>query len=339
MSKKKRRTPNLPPDTLLRSRLDALWQPPRLATQPVDQAESDLTAATRGLRPESAAVVLLAAYLAAGPQAQALLDNWLPGWIASQGYASAFEDLLLSGRLAEPQAATVQRWLAALGRAVELPAASGAGAFHSAYEIDDGSQAAVSVLWYTTPQRNRARGLQFLIDYNPPWDGAVKDVLVMPSKTPASLLRRFIDIWAERGQPMTPIGAAEAKRKIIRALEANRAAQIRLSRDLVLARGLICEHILTLPDLPDTPGFTAADFDALSQTGQRAEDIVLFEKTVARRVRLDDGSEVYVDASLANDDFSADLDLSGALDELPAEPGAIEEPFSVDLDDFDDDEA
>ncbi|MEP7357727.1 MAG: hypothetical protein ABI847_10840, partial [Anaerolineales bacterium] len=176
------------------------------------------------------------------------------------------------------------------------------GSFHSAYAMDDGSQAAVLVFWYANPHGNRVRAIQFLIDHNPPWEGAIKDAFMLPSKAPEALIRRFVTVWGARGLAMAPIEAPEVKRKLLLALDANRSAGVRLPKDLTALRESFIEQVLSLPDLPDTPAFTPEDFDTLSRSGNSAEDIAHFEQTVGRRLRLEDGKELFVDASLANMD-------------------------------------
>jgi hypothetical protein len=95
----------------------------------------------------------------------------------------------------------------------------------------------------------------------------------------------------DRGMPLQPISDAAAKRDLLACLVANWREGIRLPRDLIVNHRLFVEHILSLPDTPDTPPFTAEDFDALSRTGETAEFIRRFEQQVGRRVRLKDGQE------------------------------------------------
>ncbi len=48
---------------------------------------------------------------------------------------------------------------------------------------------------------------------------------------------------------------------------------IRLPRDLIAARALFLEHVLTLPDGPYTPSFSLQDLDELARTGRAAEGL------------------------------------------------------------------
>ena len=299
-AKRKMKQPNIAPAALLHMRLEAAWLGQGAALQTAEQLQASLQAAGQGFKPDLITSVVLPVYASANPEIQARLEAVLPGWLAKLDGLSALESLVKRGRLTVALQAIALRWLAAGGREVALLAPSAESTFHSAYELDDGSQAAVSMLWFSNSQRNRARGLQFLIDYNPPWDGSIKDTMLFPNKPPAQLIERYVDMWAERGQPMTPIDAAAVKRKLIIALKQNEAAKVRLPQDLVALREEFFAHVLWLPDAPDTPAFTIDDFQALSESGQSAEEIARFEQTVARRIRMEDGKELYIGADIAN---------------------------------------
>ena len=104
----------------------------------------------------------------------------------------------------------------------------------------------------------------------------------------------------------TAIDAAAAKRKLLLALRQNQAAKIRPSNEFIWGQEQFFEYVLSLPNAPDTPAFSADDFQALSETGRPAEELMLFVQTVGRRIRLEDGKELFIDASLANEDFDFD---------------------------------
>jgi hypothetical protein len=288
---------------LLRARLEAAWLGPGAASQTAEQLLASLQAASQGVKPDVVASVALPVFAAASPEVQTRLDSALPAWLARQDDLSTLEALVQRARLTGAPKAIALRWLAAGGREVSQLVPSAESTFHSAYALDYEWQAAVVVIWYSNAQRTRARGMQILIDRNPPWNGALKDAFLFPNKPPEALIEHYVDMWASRGHAMKPLTAPEAKRKLVLALKDNEAAGVRLPKDFVALREPFIEHVLGLPDAPDTPAFTLADFQALSEHGQSAESIAHFEQTVARRVLMDDGQELYIDASLANEDF------------------------------------
>ena len=300
---KKGRTPNIPPAAVLRIRLDGLWQNPALPQQEQSQLEADLDVVARGIKADALVPVMLRAYLDAPAEARARLDQVVPGWLQERAHLPTLEKLTVNQDLDSSLQPTALAWLAAAGRDVHEQLAAQADPFYGAYDLDNSYQAAVTLIWYSDPKRTRARGFNFLIDHHPPWDGAIKDIIYFPQRPPEALVKRYVDIWAERGQPLTPISAVEAKQKILRALDCNRKSEIRLPRDLIAVRKEFVRHVLLLPDGPDTPPITAEDVEFLCQHGQRPEEIVHLEHTVGRRARLDDGTEVLVMGDLDDDDW------------------------------------
>jgi len=308
---RKHKRPNIPAAALLRSRLEAVWLAEAAAQQTPAQLLAALATASQGMKPERVAETVLPAYASAQPDVQAKLEQVLPEWLARQAGLTALEALVGRGQLTAALQIIALRWLAASGRDVLALAPSAERTFHSAYALEEEWQAAVIVLWYSNPQRNRARGLQFLIDHNPPWDGAIKDVMLFPNKPAEQLIEHYVDMWRERGHPMTAIDAAALKRRLVSALKQNEAAGIRLPADLVQLQEQFLAQVLSLPDGPDTPAFSADDFQRLSTTGQSAEEVARFEQTVARRIRLEDGQEVFIDPRLAELDFDDWEDEAG----------------------------
>jgi hypothetical protein len=66
---------------------------------------------------------------------------------------------------------------------------------------------------------------------------------------------------------------------------------------------LFLECVLSLADTPETPSFTAQDFDKLCRTGESPEAISHFEQTVGRRVRTEDGQEIVILGDPFEDDW------------------------------------
>ncbi len=298
MSKKHKKKPSasgLPAVALLRPRLDALWGQEALARKEDSAVRADLDAMARGVRPDALFLTMLQAYLAAPAESQARLDAIVPGWLRERGHQDTLTkiaaDVSLAGDLQERALA----WLMAAG--VETSALARppqTEMFYRAYFYEDDSQATLHILWYTDARKTHVRGFNFLIDYNPPWDGAVKDIIFYPQRTPQGAIKDFIEIWNQRGMRLKSITAMEAKQKALKALDCNRKSNIRLPRDLIAARQHLIRQVLSLPDGPNTPTITTKDIDFLCRNGQRPEEIMRFEQTVGRRVRMKDGKEIIV---------------------------------------------
>jgi hypothetical protein len=305
--KKKRKATRISPQTTLRPRLDNLWTDGALLHKDDAAIEGDLDAVARDVAAHFLVKTMLRAYLSASASVRARLDGVLPRWLARHQYLSVLEEMVvdrsLDGDLRPPALA----WMETAG--VDTASLdSSPSLFLQAIYYDDAavfgekSQAYVAVFWYTSPRKNRAQGMGFLLDYNPPWDGSVKDILVTPRRPPKRLLKDVLDVWLRGGMDPQPVGAQQAKTVILAALNCNRAAKLRLPRDLIAARETFVRYVLSLPDAPDTPAFTVDDFDFLARNGRQPEKVRHLEQTVGRRVRLEDGEEVLVIGSPDWDD-------------------------------------
>ena len=293
-STKEHRVPNLPPAALLRSRLDGLWGNPAWPAGADDVLRGDLDDVIKSTPLSAFLPAMLKAAQDVPAETQARLDQLMPGWLRDHGYQADLATV--ADRLpddAERRLAWV--WLEVTGASTPVRAAEARPApFYAAYFFGDDSQAILNIFWYKDRQRRRVAGMGFLLDYKPPWEGAVKDIMILPQREPRAAIREFVDSWAGRGMPLAPISAMEAKQIILEALESNRQKRIRLPRDLTASRDAFLRYVLSLPDGPATPLFTSADFEALSRTGEQPEQIMRFEQTVGRRVRMPDGKELLI---------------------------------------------
>jgi len=297
--RKKRKKSNLSPAAVLRPRLDNLWADDALLHKDDITIEKDLDIVVRGIAPDLVVETMLRAYLAASASVRARLDSILPHWLGKRDHVSVLKEMLAAQSLDSDLRSQALAWMASLGIDTE-PLESLPSLFFDAYYYDDEasfggkSQAYVTVFWYTSPRKHRAQGMGFLLDYNPPWDGSVKDILVTARRAPKRLLKDVLDTWRRGDMEPRSISAEQAKTVILTALNRNRAANIRLPRDLIAEQEAFDRYVMSLPDTPDTPSFTAEDFDLLARQGKRPEEIMHFEQTVGRRVRLGDGEQLLV---------------------------------------------
>jgi hypothetical protein len=287
---------------MLRPRLDAMFGREGWAEQGVDAMCAELDAAFAGLKVHEALPVLLRAYEKAPEPVRKRLDEVVPPWLAARGYRDTLFTLFERGAIYEEGRPTARAWLerAGMARGALEEVESSRDVFFRAFAYSNAFQGTVQVYWYADRRRLRVRGLSFLIDYNPPWEGAVKDIVVLPTRAPEDAIASFVKGYL----PLEEVEATEAKRMILTALQANREQGIRLPRDLIAARALFLEHVLTLPDAEGTPRFSAADFDELARTGRPAEALVVEERLHGGRTRLPDGSEVLI-LDLAEDDLGS----------------------------------
>ncbi|MCP4542449.1 MAG: hypothetical protein GY832_35445 [Chloroflexi bacterium] len=301
--KQKRSTSSFSPLALLRPRLDGLLGNEALAKKDSQAIQADLNVVCKGLKPSEFLPVLLSACDGAPAQVQSRLDVVVPEWLGERGYLDSLRTLLDQRRITDEDQQRAVAWLEDAGTDVsQLKERQVQSSFYRAYIYTDDSQGVIVVLWYANHRRRKVQGMCLLIDFNPPWEGAAKDNMILPRRSPERAVEEFVGMWTQRGMYLDPLEAAEVKREILKSLDANRQEGIRLPRDLVRIRGPFVKHVLSLPDMPGTPSFTDDDFAELSRTGKSVESLRRFEQTVGRRVRLSDGEEAIVVGSPFDDD-------------------------------------
>jgi hypothetical protein len=288
----------------LRPRLDQLLRGESLSQADHHSIYEGLDALTSGIKPAVFLPTIIAAASAAPEAAKTALDKLLPGWLSERDHLAALRDLVARESFgAEQQRALA--WLAATGAdTTDLTAELAAwDPFFDAYQAGNPMQATLMIFWYTSRRKHRVQGLNVLLDFEPPWDGAVKDAVCYPQRTPEAALEEFVDFWSERGMTPARLTAVEAKRQALEALAHNRQSHIRLHPDLVAAREQFIHYVLTLPDGPNTPHVTAADFDFLAHNGEHPEALKRQERMFGYRARMPDGQEVHILRGPGDDDW------------------------------------
>jgi hypothetical protein len=297
--RRKRKAIRISPESTLRPRLDNLWAEGALLHKDDGAVEGDLDIVARDIAPDFLMETMLRAYTDASVPVRARLDDVLPGWLRKRDHLGVLKEMVVEHALAQDLRSPALAWMEAAGLDTRSLDRVPDPFWQAHYYDDEGvlgekSQAYVVVLWYTSARRNRAQGMGFLLDYNPPWEGSVKDILLTPRRSPRRLAGDVLGVFTHGGMEPQPVSAERAKTVILTALNCNRAAKLRLPEDLIAAREEFIRYVLSLPDEPDTPAFVADDFDFLARTGKRPEEVVHFEQTVGRRVRMEDGKEILV---------------------------------------------
>ena len=302
-SRKKSRPMNISREDRAEMQLAELFRKDVFAGENADGLKARIDNIFSKMKAHEFLPILLKISAGADPEIQQKLDMILPGWIAESGYKETILKLIERQTLPEVSRLKARSWLEAMGvDAAAIEKAQQQSHFYKGYIHTDDSQGVIMVFWYGDHRRRKIRGMNFLLDFNPPWEGAIKDIHFFPLREPAEAHREFVEFWEERGMKLKLLKEAEAKIAVLKHLEANRKEGIRLPRDLRLARQDFLDNILTLKDAIETPSFTIQDFDTLSHTGKSVEEIRRFEQTVGRRVRMADGKEVIIMGN-PDDDF------------------------------------
>lgn len=289
---KKQRTPDIPPILMLRSRLDEFFSNSWGAKDAL-AIPNGLDAAVKGLVAKDVLPILLKAYDSTQEQVKEALRQELPAWLEKHGYTTVLLELLKQRHLDADSEKIALSWLAKLG--IDVTALSQQleqqNFFYDGYYASNSFQGISVVFWYTNKQHDKVQGMSFLLDFHPPWNGAVKDIAVLPQGPPRQTVQDFIAFWEERGLPLSRRSDTDIKKEIVKSLQSNQRENISLPQDLRMSRNLFAKYVLTLPDSSETAGFSLASFDALANMGKSAEELTQFEHDVGRMVRLSNGKE------------------------------------------------
>ncbi len=300
--KSKQRKPNLSPAIALRPRLDGLINNPGWLERDSEAIQADLLAITKGVSPAEIALVFVAVRNDSPDAIQEKLSGYFSEFLGTQGYLEALTKLVAQHQLPFWAEETVRNWLQRSGVEVAIvPTAS--TFFRAYYGIDEfGSQGTLVFLWYNNRQRDRAAGMGWLLDFNPPWFGCVKDCHPISQEDATLQAYTVTHFWRDKGLELQELDAIQAKSHAITALAQNKQLGIRLHKDFYPLRDKFAQHILSLPDPPELPAFSLADLDYVLKHGKSSEEINLFERRVGRRVIMEDGKELFVGMDVFGDD-------------------------------------
>ncbi|GEM_PF-661336 len=295
-NKQKISRPNISPLTMLRPRLDGLFGNEDFGSRDNNWIKGDLDAVFKGLEPANFLPVLLKAYHTATPLIQTRLNNAIPEWLTDHAYTDTLLQMIEQQKIDSTDQKQAAVWLESIGMDVSQlqKQVQNEASFHKAYTYQDDSQGILVISCYPDARMYKVQIMSFLFDFNPPWEGSIKDFFYRAPSPPNVVLKDLLDYWKRRRESLTEITAEEAKLKLLNHLAANLHEGIRLHRDLITARNIFLKYLSTLPDTPKTPSFTEDDFVKLCHLKKTTESIMKFEKNVGRRVRVDDGKEILV---------------------------------------------
>lgn len=273
---------------------------PRLVTLFAEQTDQHALAAeldrlTDGLKPASFLPVLVGAFAGAPEPQRALLDKPAVAWLRDHGLLITLRDLEVRQIFTGPERDVARSWLEAGGIAPAAEVIPEPGdLFVEAYEVSDASQASLTILWHEDARRRRVRVASFLIDFEPPWEGALKDIAYFTFRDADRARTEYFASWRARGIPQRPIPATDATRQIWTALRQSQNQGIRLPADFIPIKGELVPFLLSLPTDPDVPALSPDELTLLDTSARRPEDLRRKEQRFGFQKRLADWSIVRI---------------------------------------------
>jgi hypothetical protein len=255
----------------------------------------ELDRLTQGLKPASFLPLLVGA-LAATPETQrAILGQPLSEWLRERGLLEPLQTLESRRTFKEPDRSVARDLLAAGGVSLAPDVAvNPADLFLAAYEFGETSQDSPTMFWYEDERRRRVCSASFLVDFEPPWEGALKDVAFARHRNLDEGLSEYRLQWRLSELEPIPIDAATLAQRVWQALRQNQAQGIRLPADFIAVLPQIMPLLSALPIASGAAPLSATEIDSLTTTGRSAESIRMEERRFGFQTRLPDGSVIRV---------------------------------------------
>jgi hypothetical protein len=258
--------------------------------------QAELQRLTDGLKPASFLPLLAGAYADIPKAGRAALDAPIREWLQTQGLLAQLRDLEERQAITGAGQPIARAWLEASGiTPAPLPSdANLADLLIASYEVANPMQASTVIFWYADGRRRLVRSVTFLIDYQPPWEGSLKDVAYHEARDFEKALNSYQRLWREHGLEAERIGLPAAAQQIWAALHQSWSQQIRLPIDFSARFGDVVPLLLALPTPPDTPTLTVEELGDLALNGRSPEDLWDEEKALGYQTRMDDGSIIRI---------------------------------------------
>jgi hypothetical protein len=291
----KKRRPGAQPNPAIRlsslgPRLAQLF--PGLAADPAT-VYAELDRLTGGLKPSSFLPILVGVFATTTEGQREPLVALMSEWLQQHGLLEPLRDLEARHGFREPARSVARALLAAGGVSIapqEL--ADPADLFLAAYELGETSQDSPTLFWYQDERRHRVRSASFLVDFEPPWEGALKDIAYTSHRSLDDALGRYRALWQAQGLKPLQIDAATAAQRVWKALRQNQAQGIRLPDDFIAAMPQLLPFLRALPVEPGIEPLSAAEIQALATTGRNPESIRREEQLLGYQTRMPDGTIV-----------------------------------------------
>lgn len=262
----------------------------RLFTEQSDPATfaAELSRLTDGLKPASFLPILVSSVAAQAVEHDQLGDT-VGAWLAEHGLLGPLRDLEARQTFDGASREVARSWLEAGG--IELasePEVAIVDLLLDAYEVMDESQGSVTLFWHEDRRRRKVATVSFLLDFEPPWEGALKDLSYRTFSDLTQSREKFLAIWRAGGNEPRRIAIADAAEYIWAALGQSQTQGIRLPADFIAVMDKLAPFLLALPS-GKAPALSSAELEALATNGRSPEAIRRDEQLLGYQKRMPDG--------------------------------------------------
>jgi hypothetical protein len=159
------------------------------------------------------------------------------------------------------------------------------------------------LFWYEDARRRRVRATAFLIDFEPPWEGALKDVAHRSFRSIDHAHSDFFAIWQEDGFQYHLIDKASATQRVWASLRQSQAQGIRLPADFIPLMAEIMPLLHALAAASDIAALSETESSALATSGRSVEALRREERLLGYQKRMPDGKILYILRPTDDEDY------------------------------------
>jgi hypothetical protein len=309
MSKKKHSAPKISPLATINFRISTFLASTDAASGDAATIYKQLDSLLHGIKPEQLISFLLPAIQSAPRQVSAHLTEHLVQWVVNNNLINNLKNFLVKEGAMGNRFDVADTWLANLdidiSTDINTKTSAAANLFVEAKAHGDNEwQCSIHALWYTDRRKYNQHGFCFLLDRNPPWNGAVKDFFIVePSMVQHLLSRMRNDFNGINGPKLYDCSQERVKELLVKAFRDSAKAGLRMPHDLAEAKEDFWKFFQMLPQSGDETDFSREEYDTLFKRGKSVESLSNYEQNVGRYILDDNGKAVFVSADPAFDKF------------------------------------
>jgi len=255
----------------------------------------ELDQLTDGLKPSSFLPILLGAFASLSEAQRTALNGPISEWLQQHGHVELLRSLEDRHIFKEPTRSVVRALLAMCGiDLAPVVVANPADLFLAAFELGGTSQDSPTIFWYEDERHRRVCRASFLVDFEPPWEGALKDIAFTYHRNLNEAIENYRMVWQFSGFEPRPINAATAAQRVWKAFRQNQAQGIRLPADFIMVQSKVMPFVTALQVNDETVPLEAAEIDAMVNTGRSPESIRREEDLLGYQTRMPDGRVIRI---------------------------------------------
>jgi hypothetical protein len=224
-------------------------------------------------------------------------------WLQQHELVELLHSLEARYTFKEPTRSVVRALLVSCGNLDLEEVVNPADLFLAAFEFGGPSQDSPSIFWYEDERRRRVYSASFLVDFEPPWDGALKDIAFNRHPNFNEAVSAYRYTWRMSGLVPQSIDVTTVTQRIWKALRQSQVQGIRLPADFIAVLPKVMPFLNALPVGRGTVPLSAAEVDALLTIGRSPESIRHEESVFGYQIRMPDGGIIRIIRPPGDDPF------------------------------------